>query len=218
MSASHDTGDISIPSLDDVRHLIDTHRSQSSSVQYVLPGSLRALVVEVALYNSLRYPWADMKPVYHILIDNCLDVYRTEGISEDEEETATLVGKTSVEQEEDVTADLSSLRDDTEIFIRHQDSLDSIMEHSKQEIHNLLDAFESGPPFTIQRLSEILLEPRKQYTKLNKVLHSLKTALMVTTTYSQDDVVREPTPQVTADEFSKVNENPISWYNNTANE
>ena len=35
-------------------------------------------------------------------------------------------------------------------------------------IHSLLDSF-SEAPFTLQRLCEVLLEPRKQYRRLDKL-------------------------------------------------
>lgn len=209
MSTSGYAGDI--PSLEHARLLLEKYRSESEDP--IIDPALKALAVEVALHNRLRYPWVDMKPLYHILIDACLDQYRADGVSEDEDETATLVGKTSVDREEDVTAEFSSPRDDTEIFIRGNTNEDQ----SRKEIHALLDIFQSEPPFTIQRLSEILLEPKKQYTKFSKVLHSLRIALMVTTTHDQS-TSKDDVSTITASDFSKVNDNPRSWYNETLNE
>ena len=36
-------------------------------------------------------------------------------------------------------------------------------------LHSLLDSFDAAP-FTLQRLCEVLLEPRKQYARLEKVV------------------------------------------------
>lgn len=38
-------------------------------------------------------------------------------------------------------------------------------------LHSLLDGFEAAP-FTLQRLCEVLLEPRKQYARLDKVVRA----------------------------------------------
>jgi len=196
-----------------MRQLLEKYHNNPDDCE--LDPLLKAVAVEVALYNRVRYPWADIKPLYHILIDACLDQYKVDVVTEDDDETATLIGKTFVEKDESGTADLSSLRDDTEIFIRCPSSEDQ----GRKEIHALLDMFRSEPPFTIQRLSEILLEPRKQYTKMDKVLHSLRIALMVTSTHSEILNLQAANDQpcgITASDFPLVNENPTSWYNEAA--
>ena len=45
-----------------------------------------------------------------------------------------------------------------------------------------LDGFAAGPPFTIQRLCEVLLSPRQHYSRKHKLAHSLEKLLMVTST------------------------------------
>lgn len=37
-------------------------------------------------------------------------------------------------------------------------------------VHTMLDAFAEEPPFTVQRLCELALEPRKQYSRLDKLV------------------------------------------------
>jgi len=208
MSTSRESG--GFPTLDGVRKLLERYHNADRECE--IDPSLKSVAVEAALYNRLRYPWADIKALYHILIDACLDQYKAEDITEDDDETATLIGKASVDRDEDGTAELSSPRDDTEIFIHGTTS--SCEDQSRKEIHALLDAFQTDPPFTIQRLSEILLEPKKQYSKVKKVLHSLRIALMVTSTHLECHPASDEEPScITASDFSLVNENPSSWYN-----
>lgn len=195
------------------RRIEEYHESEG------IHSSLRAVAVEVALHNRVRYPWPELKPLYHILINECLNQYQPEVITEEEEEeTATLVGKNSGDAGDyELKADLSSLREDSEIFIQSQAR--AARDLDRQEIHCLLDTFDSEPPFTIQRLSEILLEPKKQYRKMDKVLHSLRIALMVTTTHSGEcvPISADDSYRVSVSDFSKVNENPPSWYTETSN-
>jgi hypothetical protein len=133
-----------------MRQLLEKYRNNPDDCE--LDPLLKAVAVEVALYNRVRYPWADIKPLYHILIDACLDQYKVDVVTEDDDETATLIGKTFVEKDESGTADLSSLRDDTEIFIRCPSSEDQ----GRKEIHALLDMFRSEPPFTIHVVNIII--------------------------------------------------------------
>ncbi|GAA5890659.1 hypothetical protein JCM5296_004331 [Sporobolomyces johnsonii] len=51
--------------------------------------------------------------------------------------------------------------------------------HARLRAYETLDSF-SGPPFTIQRLCELSLYPRKQYTSLPKYLRALTRVLSVT--------------------------------------
>lgn len=55
-------------------------------------------------------------------------------------------------------------------------------------VSRLTDAlwrFEEGPPFTLQRLCEILLDPKGTYTKLPKLALALEKNLLVTTTITK---------------------------------
>jgi len=45
--------------------------------------------------------------------------------------------------------------------------------------------FEEGPPFTLQRLCEILLNPKGTYTKLSKLALALEKNLLVTSTIAK---------------------------------
>ena len=40
----------------------------------------------------------------------------------------------------------------------------------RQRLGDLIADFSEGPPFTIQRICELLLEPRKQYSEFDKLV------------------------------------------------
>eukprot|EP00873_Tetraselmis_striata_P035061 jgi/Tetstr1/455325/TSEL_042160.t1 len=52
----------------------------------------------------------------------------------------------------------------------------------RENLSAALDSFDQEPPFTIQRLCEVVLEPRKQYQKLDKLALALEKLLLVTST------------------------------------
>ncbi|KAL4423113.1 hypothetical protein ABPG77_004796 [Micractinium sp. CCAP 211/92] len=75
-------------------------------------------------------------------------------------------------------------------------------------LHALLDGHEAAP-FTLQRLCEVLLEPRRQYARLDKVALAIEKLLMVTST-RQPDTQLPPPPLLAA--LGGVNVNPKSPY------
>ncbi|PRW59457.1 mediator of RNA polymerase II transcription subunit 12 isoform X1 [Chlorella sorokiniana] len=77
-------------------------------------------------------------------------------------------------------------------------------------LHALLDGFEAAP-FTLQRLCEVLLEPRKQYARLDKVTVAIEKLLMVTSTRQPDAPGSLPPPPPLS-ELRGVNDNPPSPY------
>uniref|UniRef100_A0A0D9WPK3 Serine/threonine-protein phosphatase 4 regulatory subunit 2 n=1 Tax=Leersia perrieri TaxID=77586 RepID=A0A0D9WPK3_9ORYZ len=52
-------------------------------------------------------------------------------------------------------------------------------------LNDALLRFEEGPPFTLQRLCEILLDPKGTYTKLSKLALALEKNLLVTSTLTK---------------------------------
>ena len=46
-------------------------------------------------------------------------------------------------------------------------------EAARRRLREALEGFEAEAPFTVQRLAEVLLEPRKQYTRLDKLARAL---------------------------------------------
>jgi len=71
---------------------------------------------------------------------------------------------------------LADTEDDTAEIVMHPHEID----RARTEIHELLDGFEAAP-FTLQRLSELVLEPEQQYTSLDKYLNALTIVLSVST-------------------------------------
>ncbi|XP_006656025.1 serine/threonine-protein phosphatase 4 regulatory subunit 2 [Oryza brachyantha] len=53
------------------------------------------------------------------------------------------------------------------------------------QLNDALLRFEEGPPFTLQRLCEILLDPKGTYTKLSKLALALEKNLLVTSTITK---------------------------------
>lgn len=84
------------------------------------------------------------------------------------------------------------------------------LDEARTEMHKLLSEF-TRAPFTIQRLSEILLEPQKQYKRLDKLMLALDRLLHVTSTLDPaDDANLPPLPKLSS--LGPVNENPKSPY------
>ncbi|KAJ7109240.1 PPP4R2-domain-containing protein [Mycena epipterygia] len=53
----------------------------------------------------------------------------------------------------------------------------------KESVFALLDQFESNPPFTIQRVCELCVYPKQNYTSVGKYLRAVEKSLLVTSTY-----------------------------------
>lgn len=75
-------------------------------------------------------------------------------------------------------------------------------------LHTLLDDF-SAPPFTFQRLCELILEPSKQYNRAEKLAMAIERLLLVTSTLR---VAKNPPPLPSLASLGPVNENPPSPY------
>ncbi|CAK0788007.1 hypothetical protein CVIRNUC_011229 [Coccomyxa viridis] len=80
-------------------------------------------------------------------------------------------------------------------------------EELQARLLQLLDGFDTEAPFTMQRLAEVLLEPRKQYTRLEKLALALEKLLLVTSTVPQTSAP-SPLPQLSS--LPAVNENPLT--------
>ncbi|KAF9477368.1 PPP4R2-domain-containing protein [Pholiota conissans] len=53
----------------------------------------------------------------------------------------------------------------------------------KQEIFSQLDQFEGNPPYTIQRLCELCVEPKQHYKSVGKYLRAVEKTILVTSTW-----------------------------------
>ncbi|TMW56198.1 hypothetical protein Poli38472_008846 [Pythium oligandrum] len=72
-------------------------------------------------------------------------------------------------------------------------------EERRQQVAEQLTAFD-GPPFTLQRLTEVILEPHKSYKNLNKLFNALEKLLSVTSTIPVADPRRQDEPVVDENE------------------
>jgi serine/threonine-protein phosphatase 4 regulatory subunit 2 len=54
----------------------------------------------------------------------------------------------------------------------------------KEQIFAQLDEFDDSPPFTIQRLCELCIKPKQQYTSVGKYLRAVDKSILVTSTWS----------------------------------
>ncbi|KAG2020754.1 hypothetical protein CC2G_006060 [Coprinopsis cinerea AmutBmut pab1-1] len=65
---------------------------------------------------------------------------------------------------------------------------------TKEAIFEQLDQFDEKPPFTIQRLCELLLEPKKNYKSVGKYLRAVEKSILVTSAHDAfPSVPLEPT-------------------------
>ena len=135
---------------------------------------LRAVVTEVALFSeTLRYRWGTMRRVFHVLIDEALADYLRH---EEDDETKLIVGPDVSGQGTSQRLSVADTEDETAEIVCHPQDID----RAREEIHELLEGFHQGAPFTVQRLSELVLEPGKQYANLDKYLNALTVVLSVT--------------------------------------
>lgn len=65
---------------------------------------------------------------------------------------------------------------------QQQSSLGESLPELVKRLDDALNSFAEGPPFTLQRLCEILLDARNIYSKLSKLVLALEKNLLVTST------------------------------------
>lgn len=82
-------------------------------------------------------------------------------------------------------------------------SLGETYEEMVKRLDEALLGFSDGPPFTLQRLCEILLDARGIYRNLSKLALALEKTLLVTTTLTKS---AEPHPLNTTDQLEVPNE------------
>ncbi|KAL6778158.1 hypothetical protein ACKKBG_A17150 [Auxenochlorella protothecoides x Auxenochlorella symbiontica] len=90
----------------------------------------------------------------------------------------------------------------------------SDVETFRKRLHALLEVMD-GPPFTMQRLAELLLGPEKQYSSLPKLASALEKLLMVVTSapvLEAADADVQPLPPVHPAIIARINDNPPSHY------
>lgn len=83
---------------------------------------------------------------------------------------------------------------------------DSDVQATVKRFTELLEQFQ-GPPWTLQRLCELVLEPRKQYQRLHKLILAIEKLLLVT---GEVGLTQPPPPLPRLDQLSRVNDPPAS--------
>ncbi|EGZ30143.1 hypothetical protein PHYSODRAFT_553281 [Phytophthora sojae] len=84
-----------------------------------------------------------------------------------------------------------------QLALDEMDAKDAASKSRRASVTQLLQTFES-PPFTLQRLTEIILEPHKSYRSLPKLLNALEKLLAVSSTIQ---VVDPRTAQAIVQQF-----------------
>lgn len=139
------------------------------------------MIAEVALTGLRRYHWQLLSPILHRLLDAALDSF------------------TSIDLGEGEAGPPRPMPDG------------STLEQSRTSLHSMLDDFSLEAPFTIQRLCELILEPRKQYQRIDKFIVAVERLLLVTSTIgTTPSEALPPVPRLSS--LGEVNENRSSPY------
>lgn len=144
-----------------------------------LDAACRGVLAETALTGRQRYEWQLLVPLLHKLLDSVLAEYI---------------------QQQEAEAEVGPPRPPPPGYTSPSDLV--------ARLHSLLDTH-GAAPFTLQRLCEVLLEPRKQYARFDKVGLAIEKLLMVTSTRQPDEQL-PPLPLLSC--LGPVNENPPSPY------
>ncbi|KAK9824484.1 hypothetical protein WJX72_010709 [[Myrmecia] bisecta] len=75
----------------------------------------------------------------------------------------------------------------------------------RKRMRKAVEAFDTEAPFTLQRLAELLLEPHKQYSRLDKLALALERLLLVSSTVAHSPA---PPPRPPLASLPPVNDNP----------
>lgn len=157
-------------------------RSLPPAERPALDAALRGVLAETALHNRQRYPWRLLAPLLHRLIDSVLADYAP---PEDEVRGARAAGCSGAGPPD---ASVTSMLPCSAFCVVFSDPSNAARTRTQGEgpprppppgfegcdslgahLHDLLGGYR-GAPFTLQRLCELLLEPRKQYARLDKVV------------------------------------------------
>ncbi|GKD54579.1 serine/threonine-protein phosphatase 4 regulatory subunit 2-like protein isoform X2 [Tanacetum coccineum] len=87
-------------------------------------------------------------------------------------------------------------------------SVTKIALRSKSFLERPLHSFVDGPPFTIQRLSEIILDARSLYPNLSKLALALEKNLSVTSTLTISSDPNSSSPVTTPNGLNEVTDDP----------
>lgn len=121
----------------------------------VSPEEMRSIIEVIAETGKFWHDWDFLKSLLSLQLKQVLDEYSE----------AQMASQDDVQQQRSFSGETYS-------------ELVSRLSHA-------LWRFEEGPPFTLQRLCEILLNPKGTYTKLSKLALALEKNLLVTSTIAK---------------------------------
>ncbi|KAG7670024.1 putative Serine/threonine-protein phosphatase 4 regulatory subunit 2 [Nannochloris sp. 'desiccata'] len=155
--------------------------ASSEPLSSQITPGIRGVIAEVALTGLRRYHWQLLLPILHRLLDAALDSF------------------TSIDLGEGEAGPPRPMPDG------------GALEQSRTYLHSMLDDYSHEAPFTIQRLCEVILEPRKQYSRIDKFVVAVERLLSVTSTVGiTPPETLPPVPQLSS--LGEVNENRPSPY------
>eukprot|EP00798_Chlamydomonas_sp_ICE-L_P021974 gene21974-29034_t len=91
---------------------------------------------------------------------------------------------------------------------RHTQYFGESVSQTITRFKTILSSFKQ-PPWTLQRMAEVLLEPQKQYTQLHKVSLALERFLMVT---GEGEPCKDPPAAPLLSQLAPINDNPPPVY------
>lgn len=141
------------------------HHIEDANTQYkhgdtdgiinVTPGEMRGIIEVIAETGKFWHEWSFLKRLLSLQLMQVLGEYSE----------VQMVMREDGQQQNSLSAEAHS-----ELF---------------SQLNDALLRFEEGPPFTLQRLCEILLDPKGTYKKLSKLALALEKTLLVTSTITK---------------------------------
>ncbi|XP_037464746.1 serine/threonine-protein phosphatase 4 regulatory subunit 2-like [Triticum dicoccoides] len=133
----------------------DRKHGDDGGVVNVTPEEMRAMIEVIAETGKFWHDWSFLKRLLSLQLMQVLGEYSE----------AQMVIREDGQQQNSLFRETHS-----ELF---------------SQLNDALLRFEEGPPFTLQRLCEILLDPKGTYTKLSKLALALEKNLLVTSTITK---------------------------------
>ncbi|XBI08992.1 hypothetical protein VPH35_136644 [Triticum aestivum] len=133
----------------------DRKHGDDEGVVNVTPEEMRAIIEVIAETGKFWHDWSFLKRLLSLQLMQVLGEYSE----------AQMVIREDGQQQNSLFRETHS-----ELF---------------SQLNDALLRFEEGPPFTLQRLCEILLDPKGTYTKLSKLALALEKNLLVTSTITK---------------------------------
>ncbi|WVZ81435.1 hypothetical protein U9M48_028812 [Paspalum notatum var. saurae] len=151
----------------------------------VSPEEMRSIIEVIADTGKFWHDWSFLKSLLSLKLKQVLDEYfEVQMASQDDRQ-----------QQRDFSVETYS-----ELVSRLSDGVFF-------SLYQALWRFEEGPPFTLQRLCEILLDPKGTYTKLSKLALALEKNLLVTSTIARCTDPYPAAQGLPSSEWTQITEN-----------